>query len=69
MPIIDVPCRPRLNRLWRTGRGRIHRSSTYEDWCTAAGWELKLQRPGRVEGPVEVRIALGRPDNRKRDFG
>jgi Holliday junction resolvase RusA-like endonuclease len=29
---------------------------------------LKAQRPGRVEGAVEVSIALGRPDNRKRDL-
>jgi Holliday junction resolvase RusA-like endonuclease len=56
--------------LWRIGRGRIYRSSQYDSWRTTAGWELKLQRPPRVEGPVEVSIALalGRPDNRKRDL-
>jgi Holliday junction resolvase RusA-like endonuclease len=29
---------------------------------------LKAQCPGQVEGAVEVSIALGRPDNRKRDL-
>ena len=31
--------------------------------------ELKAQRPGQIEGEVEVSIALGRPDGRrKRDL-
>jgi Holliday junction resolvase RusA-like endonuclease len=68
MPIIDLPLPPSTNSLWRSNRGRVHRSSGYEAWRKSAGCELKLQRPPRVDGPVEVSIALGRPDNRKRDL-
>src|SRR5262245_51088668 len=68
MPILDLPLAPSVNRLWRTGRGRIFRSSSYDAWRKEAGWELRAQRPGRVEGPVEISIALGRPDSRKRDL-
>jgi crossover junction endodeoxyribonuclease RusA len=54
--------------VWRANRGRVHRSDRYTQSQQDAGWELKAQRPGRVEGAVEVSIALGRPDNRKRDL-
>jgi crossover junction endodeoxyribonuclease RusA len=32
-----------------------------------AGWELALQRPMRVVGPITVTIAAGVPDRRRRD--
>src|SRR5262245_13038557 len=68
MPILDLPIPISTNRLWRAGRGRIFRSSAYDNWRKEAGYALKAQRPGRVEGEVEVSIALGRPDSRKRDL-
>jgi len=69
MPILDLPIPISTNRLWRTGKGRVFRSKEYQSWLTSAGWELKAQRPGQVEGEVAVSIALGRPaDNRKRDL-
>ena len=68
MPILDLKLPPSVNQLWRTGRGKVFRSSTYDAWRKEAGWELLAQRPGRVEGPVEVSIALGRPDARKRNL-
>jgi Holliday junction resolvase RusA-like endonuclease len=68
MPILDLPLAPSANRLWRSGRGRVYRSSAYEDWRKEAGWELKAQRPGRVEGSVEVTITAGKPDGRRRDL-
>jgi hypothetical protein len=37
-------------------------------WLQAAGWELKLQKPARITGPVQVSVAAGRPDRRKRDL-
>ena len=66
--ILDLKLPHSVDQLWRTGRGRIYRSSTYDVWRKEAGWELQAQRPGKVEGEVEVSIALGRPDNRKRDL-
>ena len=41
---------------------------TPKEWQRTAGWELRAQRPGRVKGQVEISMALGRPDNRKRDL-
>jgi|SRR5262245_562994 len=68
MPILDLPIPISTNRLWRTGRGKVFRSREYDSWRKTAGWELRAQRPGRIEGPVEISIALGRPDRRKRDL-
>src|SRR5262245_30176647 len=68
MPILDLKLPPSVNLLWRTGRSKVFRSSTYDAWRKEAGWELQAQRLGLVEGAVEVSIALGRPDNRKRDL-
>ncbi len=67
MPTITLPLPPSVNRLWRAGRGRVYRSARYEAWRDTAGWELKLQRPGRITGPVTIVIAAGRPDRRRRD--
>ena len=39
---------PSTNALWRSNRGRVHRSKEYDSWRTTAGWELKAQRPGRA---------------------
>jgi len=66
LPILDLKLPSSVNQLWRTRRGKVFRSSTYDAWRKEACWELLAQRPGRVEGPVEVSIALGRPDARKR---
>jgi crossover junction endodeoxyribonuclease RusA len=65
--IVTLPIPPSVNALWRTWRGRVHRSKTYAAWREAAGWELAIQRPARIPGPVTVTIAAGRPDRRKRD--
>src|SRR5262245_49041474 len=51
LPIIEMQLPPGVNALWRSNRGRVHRSSQYESWRTSAGWEIKLQKPGRFEGP------------------
>ena len=69
LPILDLKLPSSVNQLWRTRRGKVFRSSTYDAWRKEACWELLAQRPGRVEGPVEVSIALGRPDARKRHLG
>jgi Holliday junction resolvase RusA-like endonuclease len=67
MPTITLPLPPSVNRLWRAGRRRVYRSRQYEAWRTEAGWTLKHQRPPRITGHVQITIAVGRPDQRKRD--
>jgi crossover junction endodeoxyribonuclease RusA len=66
--IINLPLPISVNRIWRTGRGgRVYRSPKYQAWRTEAGWELAAQRPARIAGPVQVSIAAGKPDRRRRD--
>jgi Holliday junction resolvase RusA-like endonuclease len=67
MPTIDLPLPPSTNALWRSNRGRVHRSRRYLAWLQAAGWELKLRRPRKIPDPVAIRIAAGRPIS-KRDL-
>lgn len=66
--MIEIGIPPSVNRLWRTGRGRIYRSKRYLSWLKAAGWELVAQRPARITGNVRITIAAGRPDRRRRDL-
>jgi len=44
MPTMTLPLPVSTNRLWRAGRGRVHRSPQYRAWLTEAGWELRAQR-------------------------
>jgi transposase len=68
MPIIDLPLPPSVNRLWRSNRGRVHRSAPYAAWLKEAGWTLAQQRPKAIPGCVSIVIAAGKPDKRRRDL-
>src|SRR6516164_2018760 len=68
MPTIDLPLPPGVNRLWRSNRGRVHRSAPYAAWLREAGWSLLEQRPKAVPGCVSVTISAGKPDKRRRDL-
>ena len=68
MTTLDLPLPVSLNRLWRSHRGRVHLSAPYRAWKKAAGWQLLLQKPERLEGWVRVSIAAGAPDRRRRDI-
>jgi crossover junction endodeoxyribonuclease RusA len=46
----------------------VHKSKRYMNWERTAGWELAIQRPARITGPVTVVISAGRPDRRRRDI-
>jgi crossover junction endodeoxyribonuclease RusA len=66
--LIDLPLLSSLNRLWRSNRGRVHRSVPYAAWLKEAGWSLLQQRPKRLTGWVRISIAAGVPDRRRRDL-
>ncbi len=51
----------------RTRRG-IARSKTYEAWLAEFGWEMKIQRIRKVEGPYKLTLQAVRPDKRRRDL-
>lgn len=59
---------PSQNRIWRSNRGRVHRSSKYTDWLVSSGYEIISQRPANVSGPYRLSVALVRPDKRRRDL-
>jgi crossover junction endodeoxyribonuclease RusA len=60
---------PSLNNLFANvaGKGRV-RADRYRKWANAAGWDLKLNKPQPVKGPVSVTMLFGRPDKRRRDL-
>lgn len=68
MPTITLQTPPSINALWRSNRGRVHKSYRYAAWQKSAGWDLKLQRPGRVPGPVKITVAVGRASRRRIDL-
>lgn len=63
-----LPYPTSVNRLWRKTATGVYRSPEYGTWFRAAGNELNAQNPGKVSGPYELRIVLGRPDRRRRDL-
>lgn len=65
----NLPLPPSANRLWRSNRGRVHRSPEYLAWLEAAGWLLLSQKPGGVSGNYKISINAVRPDKRRRDLG
>jgi crossover junction endodeoxyribonuclease RusA len=68
MTTLLAPIPPSTNALWRAHRKGVRRSRRYLAWLKEAAWEVKLQKPPRFTGPVEIQIAIGRPDQRKRDL-
>lgn len=56
--LIDLPLGPSVNNMYPTIRGRRMKSRGYKAWLDAAGWELKAQKPGRVEGPYRLVLRL-----------
>jgi Holliday junction resolvase RusA-like endonuclease len=65
---ITISMPPSVNALWRAHRKGVHRSRRYLAWLKEAGWELKTQRPKHFTGAVTVAVAIGRPDQRRRDL-
>jgi crossover junction endodeoxyribonuclease RusA len=73
MPIetirLTLPLPPSVNRLWRTGRGRLYRSAEYAAWRNEAIWSIKLQARGAsIAGPYSIAVEFQRPDRRRRDL-
>lgn len=66
---ITLPLPPSTNALYRNvaKRGRV-KTERYNTWLQAAGWALKEQKPGKVEGPYCLWLYCGKPDNRRRDL-
>jgi crossover junction endodeoxyribonuclease RusA len=59
---------PSANRLWVRAKKGMRKSDQYSAWITEAGWHVKAQRPGRIEGPYKISIHAVKPDKRARDI-
>ncbi len=59
---ITLPLPPSVNALYRNvaKRGRV-KTERYNTWLQAAGWALKEQKPGKVEGPYCLWLYCGKP--------
>jgi crossover junction endodeoxyribonuclease RusA len=66
---LTLPYPPSANRLWRSSRGRVHKSTEYTNWLNHAGYVARAQRPGKICGPYRIWISAVAPDKRRRDLG
>lgn len=67
---LHLPFPPSNNALWRSNRGRVHKSEEYNAWLRDAGWMIVEQYKGQaISGPYELTIQAKRPDKRHRDLG
>jgi crossover junction endodeoxyribonuclease RusA len=67
---ITLPLPPSLNRLWRTTKtGRMYKSPEYNEWKTAAQWDVVAQIKGQqITGKFKLTLIADRPDKRPRDL-
>lgn len=64
---LRLPTPPSANNLYANGsRGRF-KTPAYEKWLTEAGWEIQIQRPGKIAGPVSLEYAV--EEDGRRDLG
>ena len=59
---IDLPLGPGVNAMYAnrkrgTGNGRI-KTKKYRAWITEAGWQIRIQKPMPIHGPVMIQIIL-----------
>lgn len=66
---LHLPFPPSANNLWRSDRGRVHKSDEYKAWLKAAGWAVIGQNSACITGPYQLMIQAKRPDRRHRDLG
>ena len=64
---IRIPQPPSTNNLFANINGGRVKSQAYKSWITAAGWELKAQKPTPIDGPVSIALRVG-ACNRARDL-
>lgn len=65
---IHLPPPISTNAIWRSNRGRVHRSKTYNSWYVAAGWEWRAQhhrQPQSISGHYRAILVLDRARYRK----
>lgn len=64
---LDLPFPPSVNRIWRRGRGRVHRSTEYKNWLATADMHVIANRQfpkDRINGVFRVLIRLNQDAGR-----
>jgi crossover junction endodeoxyribonuclease RusA len=65
---LHIPYPPSANRLWVRAKKDMRKSDEYAQWLTEAGWHVKSQKPGAIQGPYKISVQAARPDKRRRDL-
>lgn len=70
---INLPFPVSVNRVWRSGRGRVYKSKQYITWIAEANVAWLQQKPHmitkKINGLYKIDIAFSPPDKRRRDLG
>ncbi|MGI9297070.1 MAG: RusA family crossover junction endodeoxyribonuclease [Gammaproteobacteria bacterium] len=66
--MLKIPYPPSTNTLFTNRHGGRAKTKRYAEWSKRAGWEIKTQKPPKIEGPFSLDIIVDRPDKRKRDI-
>lgn len=70
---IDLPYPISMNRIWRSGNGKVYRSDDYKRWINEATVAWYQQRPSltvwSVSSAYTIEILARPPDARQRDLG
>ena len=63
---LTLPLPPSVNGLWANGKTRRFRTQIYDDWINEAGWQLKIQRPAKLKGPVSINYEFEEPKTKRK---
>jgi Holliday junction resolvase RusA-like endonuclease len=60
--VLDLPLPPSVNRIWRSGRGRVYKSAAYRGWLAAADAQVLASGypKQRIAGAFTAHIIVGR---------
>lgn len=61
---LRLPFPPSQNHLWMKTKNGMARTPQYRDWRESAGWQVKMQRPGKIEGPYKIHVDVARRKGR-----
>ncbi len=69
----NLPAPPSANRIWRVGKGRMHKAPEYTAWLDMSLWNIKEQLRDKMPakpltGPYAVFITVRPQDKRYRDI-
>ena len=68
---IHLPMPPSTNLIWRSDRGRVHKSKAYSDWLKQAGYEWLRQRkeqPRNISGNFRAILILDSTQRSRKDL-